>query len=84
MPISFEACESTIAARDYYHRMAVEHMRPVSARYDQQEHAFPKEWVDYFWEEGRGGPGGNWQGPHDGMVRVCVQAEELCWGDAAL
>jgi acyl-CoA dehydrogenase len=84
VPISFDPAPSTVAAREYYHRMAVEQMRPLSRRYDEEEHAFPREWVDYFWKEGRGGPGGDWGGVHDGMVRVCVQAEELCWGDAAL
>jgi acyl-CoA dehydrogenase len=84
MPICFEPAPSTLAAREHYHRMALEQMRPLSRRYDEQEHAFPREWVDYFWKEGRKGAGGSWEGPQDGMVRVCVQAEELCWGDAAL
>jgi acyl-CoA dehydrogenase len=84
MAISFDPAESTVAARDWYHRMAAERMRPLSRKYDEEEHTLPREWVDYFWKEGRGGPGGSWSGRHDGMVRVCVQAEELCWGDAAL
>ncbi len=84
MPISFEPTESTINARDSYHRMAAEQMRPISRKYDIQEHTLPREWVDYYWQHGRGGAGGDWSGPNDGFVRVCVQAEELCWGDAAL
>ncbi len=84
MPISFEPAPSTVAAREHYHRMALEHMRPIARKYDEQEHALPREWVDYFWEHGRGGVPGTWTGDTDGMIRVCVQAEELCWGDAAL
>jgi acyl-CoA dehydrogenase len=85
VPISFEPTGNTRKARDYYHRMALEHMRPVARRYDDREHAFPGEWVDYFWKEGRHGPSDvDLAGPSDGFIRVCIQAEELCWGDAAL
>ena len=84
MPISFELTESTTLAREHYHRMAAEQMRPVSRKYDVAEHTLPSEWVDYYWKHGRTGVGGDWSGPNDGFVRVCVQAEELCWGDAAL
>ena len=45
----------------------------------------PAEWVDYFWKHGRGGPTRiEGRARTDGFVQVCVQAEELCWGDAAL
>jgi acyl-CoA dehydrogenase len=82
MPISFEPTENTITARDFYRTMAAEQMRPISRRYDEEEHALPQEWVDYYWNHGRRGP--SWSGASDGFIRVCVQAEELCWGDAAL
>jgi len=82
MAISFEPTADSVAARDFYHRMAVEQMRPISRKYDDQEHAAPQEWIDWFWRHGRPGPG--WAAESDGMVRVCMQAEELCWGDAAL
>ena len=85
MPISFDETENTGQARAYYHQIALERMRPLSRRYDDQEHTFPKEWVDYYWKEVRGGPpGGKLDGPTDGFIQVCIQAEELCWGDAAL
>ncbi len=84
MPISFEPAPSTIAARGFYHRMAVEQMRPLARKYDDREHEMPREWVDYFWKHGRSGPTRSGSRENDGMVRVCVQAEELCWGDAAL
>jgi acyl-CoA dehydrogenase len=82
MAISFEPTADSIAARDFYRRVALEHMRPISRRYDDQEHAAPHEWTDWFWKHGRRGPA--WSADSDGMVRVCMQAEELCWGDAAL
>ena len=88
MPISFELTEAAQAARAYFHAMAADHMRPVSRKYDEHEHDLPREWVDYYWNEGRrGGPlraGPLGAGPTDGMVQVCIQAEELCWGDAGL
>ena len=85
MPISFELTENTRNARDHYHAMAAEQMRPISRKYDDQEHALPVEWVDYYWKEGRRGPKQvDLAGPGDGFVQVCVQAEELCWGDAGL
>ena len=65
--------------------MARGQMRPLSRRYDDEEHGFPTEWVDYYWREGREGPPDmDIPGPSDGFVQVCIQAEELCWGDAAL
>jgi acyl-CoA dehydrogenase len=85
VPISFDPAPNTRIAREHYHRVALERMRPISRKYDELEHAAPEEWIDWFWREGRQGPQGlDWSGPQDGMIRVCVQAEELCWGDAAL
>ena len=83
MPISFELTENARLAREHFHAMAVDHMRPISRKYDDQEHDLPTEWVDWYWKEGRGrGPGVD--GPGDGFIQVCIQAEELCWGDAGL
>jgi acyl-CoA dehydrogenase len=84
MPICFEPSENASLARDHYHRIAVEQMRPISRKYDDEEHALPQEWVDFYWRHGRQGAGGRLDGPGDGFVQVCMQAEELCWGDAAL
>jgi acyl-CoA dehydrogenase len=83
MPIDFEPTEASRAARDHFHSIAVEQMRPISRKYDEDEHALPTEWVDWYWKVGRkGGPKSS--GPGDGMVQVCMQAEALCWGDAGL
>ena len=65
--------------------MAIEQMRPIARRYDLLEHEPPREWIDYFWQHGRKGAQNlDPEGDSDGMVQVCVQAEQLCWGDAAL
>jgi acyl-CoA dehydrogenase len=85
MAICFEPSENTRRAREFYRRIATEQMRPLSRRYDEHEHEAPREWIDFFWREGRRGPQNLESGAEsDGMVQVCVQAEQLCWGDAAL
>ncbi len=84
MSISFDLSENTQLAREHFRAMAREHMRPISRKYDDHEHDAPSEWIEWFWKQGRSGPKGEWSGPGDGFVQVCVQAEELCWGDAAL
>lgn len=83
MPISFELTENARLARDHYREIAAEHMRPISRKYDDQEHDLPAEWVDWYWKHGRGSAP-TVEGPGDGFIQVCMQAEELCWGDAGL
>ncbi|MAE95631.1 MAG: acyl-CoA dehydrogenase [Deltaproteobacteria bacterium] len=83
MPISFEMSETTRLARDHFRAMAVEHLRPISRKYDLQEHDLPTEWVDWYWKQGRKSIPGK-AGESDGFIQVCVQTEELCWGDAGL
>ena len=83
MAISFDLTENTALAREHFRAMARDHMRPISRKYDDQEHDLPSEWVDWYWANGRSGtPKGD--GPSDGFIQICVQTEELCWGDAGL
>ncbi len=84
MAIDFEPTENALISREFYRRMAVEQMRPLSRKYDEQEHELPTEWVEYCWREGRKGAPVDRSQPQDGMVQVCMQAEELCWGDCGL
>jgi len=84
MPISFDPTDNTIQAKDYFNKVALEQMRPISRKYDEQEHHLPTEWVDFWWKTGRKGAPGRIDGDTDGFIQVCVQAEELCFGDAAL
>jgi acyl-CoA dehydrogenase len=84
MPISFELTRNSILARDHYNRIALEEMRPLSREADTEEHQLPQKWVDFWWNEGRKGSPGDPTAPGDGFVTVCIQAEELCFGDAGL
>ena len=84
MPISFELTKNSVLARDHYNKIAREQMRPVSREADTGEHHLPQQWVDFWWNEGRGGAPGDPTAQGDGFVTVCIQAEELCWGDAGL
>ncbi len=84
MAIDFSLTEGSKIAQEHYHNVAVEEMRPISQKYDVGEHQLPVEWVDYWWNEGRKGPQEKSGKPNDGFITVCLQAEELCWGDAGL
>jgi acyl-CoA dehydrogenase len=84
MAISFDPAPNTVQAKTLFNTIAREQMRPISRKYDEQEHEMPWEFVRFMWERGRQGMGGSWSGENDGFVQVCVQAEELCWGDAGL
>jgi acyl-CoA dehydrogenase len=84
MPISFELSRNSVLARDHYNKIAHEQMRPISRAADTGEHELPQQWVDFWWNEGRKGAPGDPTAPGDGFVTVCIQAEELCFGDAGL
>ena len=84
MPISFELSEGSQVAQSHYRQVALDQMRPISRRYDLAEHQLPREWVDYWWKEGRWGAKGKPAATNDGFITICLQAEQLCWGDAGL
>ena len=84
MPIDFELSPGSKISLEHYHQIAHEQMRPISRKYDLEEHTLPTEWVDFWWNEGRKGPQDPLTYDNDGFVTVCLQAEELCWGDAGL
>ena len=84
MPIDFELSPGSKISLEHYHQIAHEQMRPISRKYDLEEHTLPTEWVDFWWNEGRKGPQDPSTYDNDGFVTVCLQAEELCWGDAGL
>jgi acyl-CoA dehydrogenase len=84
MAIDFELSEGSQISQKHYHDIAVAQMRPVSRKYDLAEHHLPTEWVDYWWQTGRKGPQDKSVVKNDGFITVCLQAEELCWGDAGL
>jgi acyl-CoA dehydrogenase len=84
MPIAFDPNPATSTGQAEMHEIALEVMRPHSRRYDDQEHEMPWEYVNAMWDRALGRSGKGDAGPGDGMVTVCVQTEELCWGDAGL
>jgi len=83
MPISFSLSDRSQRAQAHFHGMAADQMRPIARKYDDHEHDLPSEWVDWYWRTGRFAQAGG-EGASDGFVQVCIQAEELCWGDAGL
>jgi acyl-CoA dehydrogenase len=84
MPIDFHPTENSEIARRHFNKVAHEQMRPLSRKYDQTEHGRPQEWIDFWWSEGRKGAPVDIEQASDGFVTVCIQAEELCFGDAGL
>jgi acyl-CoA dehydrogenase len=84
MAIDFELSKGSRLAQAHYHEVAQVQMRPISRKYDLAEHQLPREWVDYWWNEGRSGPKDKSNEMNDGFITICLQAEELCWGDAGL
>jgi acyl-CoA dehydrogenase len=84
MAIDFQPTANTEAARSHFRKVALDQMRPISRKYDDQEHAPPQEWIDFWWNDGRKASPTDPSQVTDGFVTVCVQAEELCFGDAGL
>jgi acyl-CoA dehydrogenase len=84
MAIDFELSETSVISKNHYNKVALDQMRPISRKYDEEEHTLPTEWVDFWWKEGRMGAPSRADSPGDGMVTVCIQAEEICWGDCGL
>ncbi len=71
MAIDFELSEGSRISQQHYHAIAEAQMRPVSRKYDLAEHTLPKEWVDYWWQEGRKGPQDKAAFHNDGFVTIC-------------
>jgi len=84
MPIDFRPTENSETSRAHFNQIAHGQMRPISRKYDLNEHDRPQEWIDFWWNEGRKGAPADLSKPTDGFVTVCIQAEELCFGDAGL
>jgi acyl-CoA dehydrogenase len=84
MTISFELTEASQISKTHYNKVAHEQMRPISRKYDEEEHTLPVEWVDYWWKTGRLGPPAGSGTEGDGFITVCMQAEEICFGDCGL
>jgi acyl-CoA dehydrogenase len=84
MPISFELTQNSLISQRHFNAIAREQMRPISRKYDEAEHTRPDEWVAFWWNTGRKGAPTDPKSTGDGFITVCIQVEELCWGDAGL
>src|SRR5215471_435923 len=84
--IDFELEPQVVNLLDVYHASAEQVMRPISRRYDENEHEEPWQ----FWEA-------SWAATHNATnspgeqvasasrnLYTCLTTEELCWGDAGL
>ena len=84
MPISFDKAENTLAPRRTTGSIALERMRPDLAQLRRRTSTTcRRSGSTGSGRDGRKGAG-RADGVGDGFVQVCIQAEELCWGDAAL
>lgn len=76
--IDFELSAEEKAKVEAAHSVAQEVFRPVSRKYDEEEHEDPWELIDTMWSR-RG------EGMLTGLGVVgALVVEELCWGDAGL
>ncbi len=73
MPISFDLTPPTARSKEHHNRIALEEMRPISRRYDEEEHQRPKEWVDFWWNTGRHGSPDEGLEMNDGFVQLRVK-----------
>ena len=58
MAIDFELSPAPRFPSKHYNGIAREQMRPISRKYDLEEHTLPTEWVDFWWNDGPQGPAG--------------------------
>ena len=70
MAISFEPSENTVKAKIFFNQVAREQMRPISRKYDEQEHEMPWEFVRFMWEALK----------HDPWLLLHKDpSDEFCW-----
>jgi len=81
--IDFELSPPVRAARDYYRRYAVEHMRPISREFDEREHERPWQFIRHAWEMSRSGVAPAATAEERNLFTTVV-VEEMSWGDAGL
>ncbi len=90
--MDFSLSEAAKARRNMMRMVAEGMMRPISRRYDEQEHTEPWDFFNAMWEASRanqeaasiGEDGDKKKGPSERTLLTAVQIEELAWGDAGL
>ena len=87
--IDFELSEATRNLKGMIQGVAEGVMRPVSRKYDEEEHAIPWEFINIMWDASRGqdtniGAKKKDGGPSERNLQLAVSIEELSWGDAGI
>ena len=92
--IDFELEPQVLNQVRMYHMVAEQMMRPISRRYDENEHEEPRQFWETMWSAsqnlGTSAPiaeAANAKvdsGPKLRNLYTCLSTEELCWGDAGL
>jgi acyl-CoA dehydrogenase len=76
--IDFELTPEDKATVDFAHEVAEKHFRPISRKYDEEEHEEPWDVINYMWEIRN-------KNLLTGLGPIgAMGVEELCWGDAGL
>jgi acyl-CoA dehydrogenase len=94
MMIDFELEPQVLNQLQMYHVAADQMMRPISRRYDENEHEEPRQFWETMWaafqslgpstvDEKLSGKNAN-AGQKLRNFYTCLSTEELCWGDAGL
>src|SRR5580700_3437512 len=94
MMIDFELEPQVLNQVQMYHVAADQMMRPISRRYDENEHEEPRQFWETMWaafqslgpataDEKPSGKNTN-AGQKLRNFHTCLSTEELCWGDAGL
>ncbi|MBV8056769.1 MAG: acyl-CoA dehydrogenase family protein [Deltaproteobacteria bacterium] len=84
--IDFELEPQAVSLLDSHHARAEQVMRPISRRYDENEHEEPWQFWEAMWQTSRS-PANTADEQPAAISRnlyTCLTTEELCWGDAGL
>jgi acyl-CoA dehydrogenase len=90
--IDFELSAGSENLRMMVHGAADAFMRPVSRRYDEEEHSIPWDFINFMWQATQGSDAnlaGKKPSKEDGPMsernlQMAISIEELSWGDAGM
>jgi len=91
--IDFELSEPTVNLKRMVHGVAEAFMRPVSRRFDEEEHSIPWDFIDVMWQVSQGADTNVASKPRteagdaavsERSLQLAVSIEELSWGDAGM
>jgi acyl-CoA dehydrogenase len=91
--IDFELSEPSLNLKRMVHGVAEAFMRPVSRRFDEEEHSIPWDFINAMWQVSQGAdtnlavkkpPAKEDGAAPERSLQLVVSIEELSWGDAGL